>query len=96
MPLSYPTLHTLPCPACTDPEAEARIFAEAEPTEMEVRLQLTAQVKDGETTMFAITMMCIDPEFEAQAVEFLQHAFDAFPDKVSAERMCVGGAAAVK
>ena len=36
----------------------------------------------GKCTAFTVSMLCIDEEFEFQALEFLPSAFDAFPDKV--------------
>ncbi|GIL72909.1 hypothetical protein Vretifemale_3052 [Volvox reticuliferus] len=75
--------------AATEPSisaAEAAILAEAEPTEEETRAEMLAlfagTALEVEPTLFAVTMLCMDPAHEAQAHEFLGPAFAAFNDKL--------------
>ncbi|GLC35782.1 Cilia- and flagella-associated protein 61 [Pleodorina starrii] len=65
---------------------EAAMLAEAEPTDEETRGEMLALFAgtplEVEPTLFAVTMLCMDPAFEAQAHEFLGSAFAAFHDKL--------------
>lgn len=68
-----------------DAEAEA-MAAAATPTEEEIRAEMLAMFAgrpaNVESTMFAITMLCVEPGYEVQVSEFLEQAFAAFPDKL--------------
>lgn len=65
---------------------ESELAAAAEPTEEETRAEMLAmfagQPAPAEPTLYAITMLCMDPAYEAQASEFLGPAFAAFADKL--------------
>ncbi|GLI68959.1 hypothetical protein VaNZ11_013487, partial [Volvox africanus] len=75
--------------AATEPSIsaeEAAILSDAEPTEEETRAEMLALFAgtqlEMEPTLFAVTMLCMDPAYEAQAHEFLGPAFAAFNDKL--------------
>ncbi|GAX75485.1 hypothetical protein CEUSTIGMA_g2928.t1 [Chlamydomonas eustigma] len=59
----------------------------AMPSEEEIRdeiLRMNANNLEGEdrpNTLFAITMLCVEEPYELQAMELLNHAFEAFSEK---------------
>lgn len=70
-----------------DDDEHIDITAAAEPTEEEVKAEMALLFGGGAadggapSTIFAVTMACIDEPYEANTLQFLRHAFDAFPDK---------------
>ncbi|MEW5303374.1 MAG: hypothetical protein WDW36_006075 [Sanguina aurantia] len=65
--------------------SDVELEAAAEPLEDEIRDEMSILCMDppegGEVSVLAITLLCIDPEYEPQGVELLAHAFAAFPTK---------------
>ncbi|EFJ42895.1 hypothetical protein VOLCADRAFT_107000 [Volvox carteri f. nagariensis] len=65
---------------------EAALLAEAEPTDEETRAEMLAMFAgtplEVEPTLFAVTMLCMNSAYEAQAHEFLGPSFAAFPGKL--------------
>jgi hypothetical protein len=58
-------------------EPEINLDAAAEPLEEEIKAEMGVMFGGGasevEPTIFAVTMACIDPQYEGQTLEFLQH-----------------------
>ncbi|MEW5309849.1 MAG: hypothetical protein WDW38_001700 [Sanguina aurantia] len=65
--------------------SDMELEAAAEPLEDEIRDEMSILCMDlpegAEVSVCAITLLCIDPEYESQGVELLAHAFAAFPTK---------------
>ncbi len=60
--------------AAAQQEEQIDITAASEPTDDEVKAEMAAMfdLSEQTSTVFAITMACIDPEFDAQTEDFLR------------------------
>ena len=51
------------------------------PRSLSAREERIRREKLKDSSAFVVTMLCVDPEYEAQSADFLAHAFAAFPRK---------------